>query len=68
MNNYMNLIGKNAKKAVSNKINTKTKNKVLKKYALLIENNKNTILKENLKDINLAVKKKLKIILLIDFL
>ena len=56
----MNLIGKNAKKAVSNKINTKTKNKVLKKYALLIENNKNTILKENLKDINLAVKKKLK--------
>ena len=35
MSKYMNLIGKNAKKAIQNKINTKTKNKVLKKYIFL---------------------------------
>ena len=60
MINYMNLIGKNAKKALTNKISTKNKNKVLKKYSLLIEKEKNSILRENLKDIKLAVKKKLK--------
>ena len=33
MNKYMNLIGQNARKASLEKINTKIKNKVLKKYA-----------------------------------
>ena len=35
MNQYMDLIGKNARKASLGKINTKTKNKVLKKEHLL---------------------------------
>ena len=55
----MNLIGKNAKKAMQNKINTKTKNKVLKKYIFLIEKEKKSILRSNLKDIKFALKKKL---------
>ena len=55
----MNLIGKNAKKAIQNKINTKTKNKVLKKYIFLIEKEKKSILRSNLKDIKFALKKKL---------
>ena len=55
----MNLIGKNAKKAMQNKINTKTKNKVLKKYIFLIEKEKKSILRSNLKDVKLALKKKL---------
>ena len=55
----MNLIGKNAKKAIQNKINTKTKNKVLKKYIFLIEKEKKAILRSNLKDIKFALKKKL---------
>ena len=60
MNKHMNLIGQNAKKAILNKINTKTKNKVLEKYISLIEKEKKSILKSNLKDIKFAVKKKLK--------
>ena len=60
MSKYMNLIGKNAKKAIQNKINTKTKNKVLKKYIFLIEKEKKSILKSNLKDIKFALKKKIK--------
>ena len=55
----MNLIGQNAKKAIQNKINTKTKNKVLKKYIFLIEKEKKSILRSNLKDIKFALKKKL---------
>ena len=37
----MKLIGKKAKNAVINKIDSKTKNKVLQKYISLIEKNKN---------------------------
>ncbi len=59
MSKYMNLIGQNAKKAIQNKINTKTKNKVLKKYIFLIEKEKKSILRSNLKDIKFALKKKL---------
>ena len=59
MSKYMNLIGKNAKKAIQNKINTKTKNKVLKKYIFLIEKEKKSILRSNLKDIKFSLKKKL---------
>jgi len=60
MTKYMNLIGQKAKNAVINKIDSKTKNKVLKKYILLIEKNKNSIISANKKDIKFASKKKLK--------
>ena len=56
----MNLIGKNARKASLEKINTKKKNNVLKKYILLLNKEKNSILRANAKDIKLAKKKKLK--------
>ena len=56
----MNLIGQKAKNAVINKIDSKTKNKVLQKYISLIEKNKNSIVRANKKDIKFAIKKKLK--------
>ena len=56
----MKLIGKKAKNAVINKIDSKTKNKVLQKYISLIEKNKNSIIRANKKDIKFAIKKKLK--------
>ena len=60
MNKYMNTIGQKAKKAVINKIDTKKKNKVLKKYLNLIEKEKNSIFFENKKDVKFAINKKLK--------
>ena len=59
MKKYMNLIGRNAKKASLEKINTKIKNKVLKKYASLLNQQENFILKANEKDIKFAQKKRL---------
>ena len=56
----MNLIGQNAKKASLEKINTKTKNKILKRYALLLHKEKSSIIIENTKDIKFALKKGLK--------
>ena len=56
----MNLIGIKARKASSKKISTKTKNKVLKDYAKLLDKEKNFILKENTKDIRFAKNKGLK--------
>ena len=53
----MNLIGRNAKKASLEKIDTKTKNKILKKYVFLINKNKNSIIIENTKDVKFALKK-----------
>ena len=60
MNKYMNLIGIKSRKASGNKITTKTKNKVLKDYAKLLDREKNLILKENTKDIKFAKNKGLK--------
>jgi len=60
MNKYMNLIGIKSRKASGNKITTKTKNKVLKDYAKLLDKEKNFILKENTKDIKFAKNKGLK--------
>ena len=60
MSKYMNLIGQKARKASLKKINTKIKNKVLKRYALLLDKEKNFILKANVKDVKLAIKKGLK--------
>ena len=53
----MNLIGQNARKASFKKIKTKVKNKVLKRYASLLDKEKNSILKANTKDIQFAQKK-----------
>ena len=60
MNNLLKNIGKRSKKAFSIQLDTKKKNKVLKDYHILILKNKKLILKENLKDINNAHRKKLK--------
>ena len=56
----MNLIGQNARKASLEKINAKVKNKILKKYASLLDKERNSIIIENTKDIKFALKKKLK--------
>jgi len=56
----MNLLGQNAKKASLEKINTTVKNKILKRYALLLDKEKNSIIKANTKDLKFALKKKLK--------
>lgn len=60
MNKIMNSIGQNAKKAILNKIDTRTKNKILKRYALLLDKEKNSIISANQKDIKFAKKKGLK--------
>ena len=60
MNQYMNLIGLNARKATLKKIKTETKNKILKRYSSLLDKEKNSILKANSKDVKLALKKGLK--------
>ena len=53
---YMNLVGRKARKAFEQKIDTKIKNKVLNKYAELLGNEKKLILKQNLKDVKYARK------------
>ncbi|MDC3126596.1 glutamate-5-semialdehyde dehydrogenase [Candidatus Pelagibacter sp.] len=53
---YMNVVGRKARKAFEQKIDTKIKNKVLNKYAELLGNEKKLILKQNLKDTNYARK------------
>ena len=60
MNKSMNLIGRYARKAVLNKINTKTKNKILKRYASFLDKEKESIIKANQKDILFALNKGLK--------
>ena len=57
---YMNLIGQNAKKASLEKINTKRKNNILRKYVSLLNREKNSILRANTKDVEFALKKRLK--------
>jgi glutamate-5-semialdehyde dehydrogenase len=56
----MNLIGQNARKASLEKINTKVKNTILKRYASLLDKKRNFIIAENIKDIKFALKKGLK--------
>ena len=60
MKNLLINIGKKSKKAFSNQINSKKKDKILKDYYQLIEKNKKLILYENKKDIKNALKKKVK--------
>jgi glutamate-5-semialdehyde dehydrogenase len=57
---YMSLIGQNAKKASLQKVNTKMKNKILKRYASLLDKERNIIINANTKDIKFALKKGLK--------
>ena len=56
----MNLIGIKSRKASERKINTNTKNKVLNLYARLLNKEKKSILRENIKDIKFAENKGLK--------
>ena len=56
----MNLIGQNAKKATLKKINTKIKNKILNRYVSLLDEERNSIIKANTKDIKFSLKKGLK--------
>ena len=60
MSRYINLIGLNAKKAFLQRVNTKTKNRVLNEYASLLHKEEESILKANNKDIANASKKRLK--------
>ena len=60
MNKFMNLIGIKSRKASERKINTNTKNKVLNLYARLLNKEKKSILRENIKDIKFAENKGLK--------
>ena len=60
MNRFMNLVGIKSRKASSKKIATNIKNKVLNKYAQLLDEEKKLILRENAKDIKFAQNKGLK--------
>ena len=60
MNKYLRIIGENAQKAFNYKINKKKKNKVLKKFLILIKKNKLKIINQNKKDVILAKKRRLK--------
>ena len=53
-------ITKNSRIAFDSKVNTTKKNRVLKKFSILLKKNKKKIIKENHKDIKFAKKKKLK--------
>ena len=59
MRNLLINFGGRAKKAFQSQLSIKKKNQVLKDYSLLIENNKNLIIKQNKKDIINAHKIKL---------
>jgi len=60
MKNLLKNIGKKSKKAFAHKLNSKMKNKVLKNYCNLIYKNKKLIINENKKDLEKAIKKKIK--------
>jgi len=60
MSRYMNLLGENAKKASLEKVNTIIKNKILKRYASLLDKERNSIIKANTNDIKFALKKGIK--------
>ena len=60
MSQYMNLIGQKARIAALEKINTKVKNKILKKYSSLLNKERSSIIRANTKDIKFALKKGLK--------
>ncbi len=53
---FMNLVGRKARKAFEQKVDTAIKNKVLNKYAELLADEEKLILEQNFKDINYARK------------
>ncbi len=57
---HIKLIGKKSKNIINEKIDSQTKNNVLKSFVYLLEKEKENILKENKKDIKFAKKKNLK--------
>ena len=60
MRKFMSLLGIKSRRASTNMIDTDTKNKVLNKYAQLLDKEKKLILRENIKDIKFAKNKGLK--------
>ena len=60
MSKYVKMIGKKARRAIENKVDSTTKNKVLKKFLVLLRKNEKKILRQNKKDIKFAKRKKLK--------
>ena len=56
----LNKITKSSRTAFESKVNTIKKDKVLKKFAILLSKNKSKIIRENYKDIIFAKKKRLK--------
>ena len=59
MNQYMNILGQKARKASLQKVNSKVKNKILKRYVSLLNKDRNSIIIANKKDIKFAQKKKI---------
>ncbi len=57
MSRYMSLIGQNARKALLDKINSKTKNKILKRYAFLLGQENTLYLKLTKKTFDLLLAK-----------
>ena len=51
MSKYIKIIGKKAKKVIEKKIDTETKNKVLKSFLFFLTKNEKKILKQNKEDI-----------------
>ena len=68
MKNYLNNIGKKSKNAFKNlgSVSLKRRNKILETYIKSLKNNKNKIIKENLKDIKLCKREELIDRLIID--
>ena len=60
MKNLLKNIGKKSKKAFAHKLSSKMKNKIIKSYCNLIYKNKKLIINENKKDLEKAIKKKIK--------
>ena len=57
MRKYLNIMGQSAKRASLEKVSTKIKNNVLKKYAFYLDKEKNSIFRANVKDVKYAIKK-----------
>jgi len=57
MKQYLNLLGKKSKKAFLDKINTKTKNKVLDNFASLINKKRKLIILQNKRTLKMLPKK-----------
>ena len=57
MSKNIRLIGEKAKKAIQNKIDSKTKDKVLKDFIFFLENEKKKILKKIKNKLNLLKRK-----------